>query len=64
MVLNRLIHDSRLLALLQCLAPTNGPGSRSTTPSPPSSMSAMSARHGAAYGPMYRLEQSCTLSAA
>jgi hypothetical protein len=26
--------------------------------------SAMFARHGVAYGPMYRLEQSCTLSAA
>ena len=41
-----------------------GPVRPATTPSPRSSMSAMFARHGVAYGPMYRLEQSCTLSAA
>jgi hypothetical protein len=41
-----------------------GPVRPATTPLPRSSTSAMSARLAVAYGRMYRLEQSCTLSAA
>jgi hypothetical protein len=39
-----------------------GPVRPATTPLPRSSMSTMCARHGVAYGPMSRLEQSCTPS--